>query len=316
MDRESMDGRGVRNLGRPIMTTIAAFGILMAIGAFALFWHHRLSTPKYHYELSKELQLTFTNADFVIQQIREGLQEHAQHIRIDFTADNDHMGDVSALVHELMECALAETDDPSQGDYLRYQYGGYELEYGFEEQRGVYQYHVAITPNYYTTREQEEIVDRMVREIMDGMHFHWYTSDAERVRKIYEYVYDTVEYDMVHRNNRKYHLKTTAYAALVNRRAVCQGYAVLTYRLLREAGINARVITGTLKDGRGTEYHAWNLVELEGAWYHLDVTWDKMLECEDYYLKTDRSMEDHVRDGAFATEDFYVRYPVADHDYE
>ena len=289
--------------------------VLCCLGFFGFFLYQKSTTPKYHYELSEELKLSFTNADMVIQQIREGLQEHSQHIRVHFTTGNDHMGDISALVHELMECALAETDEPVQGDYLRYQYGGYELEYGYEEQGGVYQYHLTITPNYYTTLKQEETVDSMVQEILADMHFHWYTSDAEKVRKIYAYVYDTVEYDMVHRNNRQYHLKTTAYAALVNRRAVCQGYSVLMYRLLREAGVNARVITGTLKDGNGTEYHAWNLVELQGEWYNLDVTWDKMLSSEDYYLKTDGSIGDHVRDEAFATEKFYAQYPMAEQDY-
>ena len=293
---------------------IAAF--LGAACALVFFLYHKLSAPQYHYELSEELQLTFTNADYVIEQIREGLQNRNQHIRIDFSTDHDHMGDISALVHELMECALFETDDPRQGDYLRYQYGGYELEYGYEEQDGNYQYHLTITPNYYTTLKQEQTVNDLVKEILGGMEFRRNTSDAEKVRRIYGYVYDTVEYDLVHRNNRQYHLKTTAYAALVNKRAVCQGYAVLMYRLLREAGVNTRVITGTLKGGNGTEYHAWNLVEIDGVWYNLDVTWDKMMESDIYYLKTDGSMADHVRDEEFATEMFYAQYPMAEQDYE
>ena len=298
---------------------VVIFGIsavFLAACVSGLLLYHRISVPKYHYELSEELRLNFTNADYVIEQIREGLQNRNQHIMIDFTTDNDHMGDISALVHELIECALCETDDPRQGDYLRYQYGGYELEYGYTELDGIYQYHLTITPNYYTTLKQEETVDDMINTILTDMHFHRHTSDGEKVHRIYEYVYDTVEYDMVHRNNRQYHLKTTAYAALVNKRAVCQGYSVLMYRLLREAGVNARVITGTLKDGNGTEYHAWNLVEIDGAWYNLDVTWDKMMGSNAYYLKTDGNMADHVRDEAFATENFYAQYPMAQRDYK
>ena len=305
----------MRRKGFSRKITIFGFAVLLAGVAGILILSQKLAVPQDHYVLSEELKLTFTNADYVIRQIREGLQEQDRHIMLDFTTDNDHMEDISVLVHELMGFALAETDDPGQGDYLRYQYGGYELEYGYEERDGIYQYHLTITPNYYTTLKQESIVDGKVEEILEEMHFHWYTPEAEKVRKIYEYVYETVEYDMVHRNNRQYHLKTTAYAALVNKRAVCQGYAVLMYRLLREAGINARVVTGTLKDGSGTEYHAWNLVEIGGVWYNLDVTWDKMLKSDAYYLKTDQSMEDHVSDERFTTKEFYAQYPMAEKDF-
>lgn len=315
MGKAGIDGKKMRKSRNTITAAIGIFAILLAVCISVLILYQKISAPKYHYELSEELRLTFTNADYVIEQIREGLEDHSQRIILDFTTENDHMGDISALVHELMECALSETDSPRQGDYLRYQYGGYELEYGYEERDGIYRYHLTITPNYYTTLKQEETVDIKVAEILAGMRFHWYTSEAEKVHRIYEYVYDTVEYDMVHRNNRQYHLKTTAYAALVNKRAVCQGYSVLMYRLLREAGVNARVITGTLKEGDGTEYHAWNLVEIDGAWYNLDVTWDRMLESDAYYLKTDQSMADHVRDEGFAAETFYSQYPMAEKDY-
>ena len=308
--RGNIEKRRRRGTGWAIVAAL-----VFSIGLGMIGWRG-LHTPSYHYVLSEELRLTFTNADEVIQQMRTGLQRHDQRIRIRFTTGTDHMADISALVQELMEFAYAETEDPSQGDYLRYQTGGYELEYGYEESDGVYTYELVITPDYYTTPEQEETVDEAVREIIQSMRFGRHTDDAEKVRQIYQFVYDTVEYDMVHRNNRKYHLKTTAYAALVRKRAVCQGYSVLTYRLFREAGVNARVITGTLKDGEGTEHHAWNLVEIDGAWYNLDVTWNKMLESDAYYLKTDRSMEDHVRDEAFATEPFMAQYPMAAQDYE
>ena len=68
-------------------------------------------------------------------------------------------------------------------------------------------------------------------------------------------------------------------------------------------------------DGSGTEYHAWNLVEIGGVWYNLDVTWDKMLKSDAYYLKTDQSMEDHVRDERFTTKEFYAQYPMAEKDF-
>lgn len=64
----------------------------------------------------------------------------------------------------------------------------------------------------------------------------------------------------------------TAYGALVEGGAVCEGYAAAMQLLLRSAGIPCRLVNGTA-DGVA---HAWNAVQLNEDWYHLDPTWDDM----------------------------------------
>lgn len=61
-----------------------------------------------------------------------------------------------------------------------------------------------------------------------------------------------------------------AYGALVNGNAVCNGYAEAMQILLLCADINSKFVTGKAENID----HAWNLVELDGKWYHLDATWD------------------------------------------
>lgn len=61
-----------------------------------------------------------------------------------------------------------------------------------------------------------------------------------------------------------------AYGALVNQDAVCNGYAEALQLLFMCVGIRSEFVIGTA-DGID---HAWNLVELDGKWYHLDATWD------------------------------------------
>ena len=63
-------------------------------------------------------------------------------------------------------------------------------------------------------------------------------------------------------------LKYTAYAAMINKTAVCQGYASLLYRLLLECGVDCRVVTGYGNGGR----HAWNIVEVDGKYYNVAGT--------------------------------------------
>lgn len=62
------------------------------------------------------------------------------------------------------------------------------------------------------------------------------------------------------------------YAAVVDRKAVCGGYADATAFLLGVMGYEVEIIRGeSIING---EDHAWNYVKLDGKWYALDNTWN------------------------------------------
>lgn len=67
----------------------------------------------------------------------------------------------------------------------------------------------------------------------------------------------------------------TSYGALIKGVAVCSGYASAINKLLNMAGVESMVIIGEAK-GISSSYvpHAWNLVKLDGSYYHLDATFD------------------------------------------
>lgn len=98
-----------------------------------------------------------------------------------------------------------------------------------------------------------------------------------------------------------------AYGALVNQDAVCNGYAEALQLLFQCAGIKSEFVIGTA-DGVD---HAWNLVEIDGKWYHLDATWDDPLPDQGeetlhpYFNVPDEIME---QNHTWNRED----YPVAD----
>ena len=62
----------------------------------------------------------------------------------------------------------------------------------------------------------------------------------------------------------------TAYGAMMDHNSICQGYADAFVMLTTMLGIHSTQIYGT---GSG-EPHNWNLVELDGQWYHVDCTFD------------------------------------------
>ncbi len=84
----------------------------------------------------------------------------------------------------------------------------------------------------------------------------------------------------------------TSYGALVQGEAVCEGYARAMQQLLSYAGMRCRLVHGTA----GGESHMWNLVEVDGQWYHLDPTWNdqKSLLRYDYFNLDDEAIsQDH-----------------------
>ena len=274
-----------------------------------------IAEPIYHYDVRKDLSVYFTNADEVIAEIRKCLHRHDWHIIVSFNSHSDNMDDIDEIICELMDYAVAETDNPTEGDYIRYQYGGYDLNYTQKINGDTYYYTVEVIPNYYTKPAQEEKVSDKISEILDSYHFTKNTSDYQKFFTIYNYIYDNVKYDKVHKNDKNNHLKTTAYSALFYKTAVCQGYCVLLYRMLREVGINTRIITGMALYDDTEEFHSWNIVELDGLYYNVDITWDKQSKNKDYFLKCDSDFDSHKRDPQFSTKEFYTQYPMSKKNY-
>ncbi len=128
----------------------------------------------------------------------------------------------------------------------------------------------------FVREETARILNRILTPAMD---------DHQKVRAIHDYVVATVAYDTSYQ-------EYSAYAALANGKAVCQGYALLTYKMLNNAGVESRIISGTAWG----ENHAWNLVRVGENWYHLDTTWNSPVPnvpgrvLYTYYNRTDAAM--------------------------
>lgn len=293
---------------------IAAIFCSLAVGAAMAAFTRQASPLSYVH--SENLSVVFENEEKILRRVQASLKKHDRRITLTFSSRGEYMEDISVLVSDLMKNALAMGDGPTDGDYIRYQYGGYTLFYSHEQAGAQYRYTIRIEPIYYTTLEQEQQVDRAVKSILAELDFKRSTSDYEKIRAVYDYLVRTVTYDTIHKKNENYHLDTTAYAAFLNGTATCQGYSVAAYRLLREAGVHCRIVTGTVADGETAERHAWNLVELDGVYYNLDATWGALLKTEAYFLKSDDAIPDHVRDSEFKKETFQARYPMAETDYD
>jgi len=85
----------------------------------------------------------------------------------------------------------------------------------------------------------------------------------------------------------------TASGALVNASAIGEGYAMAFKALCDALMLDCRVVLGFF-DGR---FHAWNMVSLDGEFYHIDIAMSDVYGLESHFLKTDADfMERYVWD--------------------
>lgn len=115
-------------------------------------------------------------------------------------------------------------------------------------------------------------------------------SDYDRELYVHDYLIENCVYDdeavELHKSDKVRANEQNAYGALVEQRAVCEGYTRAFQLLCERLNVTCWVIQGQAKDfgDEGNVNHIWNCVQLDGDWYHVDVTWD---DYEDAAASTD-----------------------------
>lgn len=96
-------------------------------------------------------------------------------------------------------------------------------------------------------------------------------SDYEKELAIHDYIVNHCRYDTANVEADTIPPESfSAYGALVNGVAVCEGYAEAMKLLLDKAGVPTMIVIG-YSQGVG---HAWNLVKIQNSYYQVDATWD------------------------------------------
>ncbi len=105
---------------------------------------------------------------------------------------------------------------------------------------------------------QTEAAAKEIVAQTDGM------SDYEKLKFFHDYLVLNVE------SSTEDEFADSVYGALVEKKALCEGFAKAYSYLCNIAGIENMIVTGTTDVP-----HMWNMVKLGENWYHVDVGWDK-----------------------------------------
>ncbi len=218
---------------------------------------------------------------------------------------------------QMLAKAFAETSKGCEGDYIRYSLGSYECKYSISSSYIQLNYSFS----YYTTPQEEEQITSKVNSILDSLDLNG-KSEYEKIKSIYFYISSHVHYAQ---NTNNVHV-FSAYGALFDNSAVCQGYSQLFYRMMKDAGISCRIISGQSNN----QNHTWNIARIGSLYYLLDVTWDSCLGTNSrfYFLKGSKDFDNFKADykhipvyqyevifDDFNSDAFKTAYPLSDYAY-
>lgn len=112
-------------------------------------------------------------------------------------------------------------------------------------------------------------LDQAVKEIVGPLQG---TSSFEQERAVYDLLCERIDYDGSGIDGGQ-----TAYSALIEGRTVCSGYSRAFQLIMMQLGHPCTYASGeaqgVTENASGWDAHAWNVVQLDDAWYNVDVTW-------------------------------------------
>ncbi len=157
-------------------------------------------------------------------------------------------------------------------------------------------YIAILAPNYIyskdelpaKTAELKEHTDKLLSNIDPA----W--NDEMKALALHDTIITNCRYSSDEKINSDDKSIYTAYGSLVNEDAVCQGYTLGYNYLLNQLGIEAHVVVSEEMN------HSWSMVNIDGDYYHVDVTWDDPVPdrlgqvYHQYFLLSDAEILDDI----------------------
>ncbi|WP_373105976.1 transglutaminase domain-containing protein [Anaerostipes hadrus] len=168
-----------------------------------------------------------------------------------------------------------ETGDPKGGHTMASMGGGltniYDITYSESEK--AYIGEVTGSGGYGSKKDRYDQTVKKLNEVIKNLNLDG-KSDYEKFKAVTNWIVSNVTYDS-HYNGKPNIPAGTEYphdmtGAVLDKYAVCDGYAGLFYYMANAVGLKALYEDGTsISEQKG---HAWNLVKMDGIYYYVDPT--------------------------------------------
>lgn len=228
---------------------VAAFIIIVIAGAFYT---------------KGVISLLYKNDDYYYDVIKESIINYDSSVVINVKEFDENSNEIS-IANKVLEDNI-ELSGELKG-------------YDFVARKSLFGTEITLNLNYHDSKEalleKDKAVKNKVKEIVSEV-IKPDMKDYEKEKALHDYIINNSKYDERLDSGNMPWESYTAYGILIDGVGVCQGYAVAMDKLLKAVDIKTEIITGEALNDKGDGYisHAWNIVEIGGQNYHLDLTWN------------------------------------------
>ncbi|NLZ68424.1 MAG: hypothetical protein GX903_05435 [Spirochaetales bacterium] len=147
---------------------------------------------------------------------------------------------------------------------------------------------VDFVPQYFISRDTEVKMQKLLFSVAVKIVSASPSTEGEKELYFHDQICNLVTYS----KNLDRRIIHTSYGALVEKEAVCDGYAKAMALLCRLANIECSVVSGMSYNGDTTGFHAWNIMKIHNTYTFSDLTWNDFKEYirYDYFNVTDDIM--------------------------
>ncbi|OCS89170.1 transglutaminase domain-containing protein [Caryophanon latum] len=128
---------------------------------------------------------------------------------------------------------------------------------------------IDFTLRYRMTRDEEKWVLTQIDTILARIITKQMTP-LQKMIAVHDYIIRAYDYEMNTTGS-----PFTVYTFMHEKQGVCMAYALLFQKMMEAVDIPCHYVVGKA-DGESDLGHAWNMVELDGQWYHIDATWNDL----------------------------------------
>lgn len=134
--------------------------------------------------------------------------------------------------------------------------------------------HGGETGEYYTTaviytRNETINIVKEIEKIESGINKNW--SEFQKLIYVYDALKKSIMYDPKYKNQPSSEIRSLR--GLVTKKTVCAGYSLILKEFMDRQGIKCEYVEGWSPRAG----HAWNIVDIDGKKYPIDLTWDNRM---------------------------------------
>lgn len=170
--------------------------------------------------------------------------------------------------------------------------------------------HIAICPQYFFSKEKIKVYNRKIEQKVNELAAHLHLTegtDYDKALKVHDWLCQNVTYDQQGHDMSdpvRVIMTHNIIGVFAHKCAQCEGIAKAVKVLLNAVDVKCIVAIGMADSKKEKGPHAWNIVNINGTAYHMDVTWDIGVRplgmssfCYDYFILSDEFVYvDHTVD--------------------